>query len=80
MNPRDMSYWDFRLIFDKVRKEFIVGEVYYSDEDEPISWCKADVVHDSSNEVEIVLCDMIACLRRPTLVWDGKRLYPAKEE
>ncbi len=68
------SYWNYRTIYIMNCDTYLVGEVYYEN-DEPVAWCQAYGSGESLNELEKDFCDHILALRQPVLYWDEKKLH-----
>jgi hypothetical protein len=43
--------WRYEIIYDRPNENYFMAEVYYNDDNEPTSWCKASLEGDSLDEV-----------------------------
>lgn len=55
MSNNGFMDWDYSLMYDTSEKEYIIAEVYFNKQGDPVSWCVADIANTSLKEMDKIL-------------------------
>lgn len=71
MKHRFCTDWDYSLMYDADNKEYVIVEMYFNNDGDPVSWCVAEIANSELKEMDKIL-------KRLVLQLDGGLYFISK--